>query len=193
MNTLFPEEFLLPKGFSYVPDFLTDSEEAFLLQLIRDISLKPLVFQGFEAKRKVSSFGLDYHFDARTVTKGTPIPEVFSFLLRKVSLQTRIPEEDFAEMLLTEYPPGAVINWHRDGPPFEVIVGISLLSDCVFRFRPYDKAKQQRSSLIRYSVARKSLYTIKEASREEWEHSILPVTTTRYSITLRTLKKQNLQ
>jgi len=50
--------------------------------------------------------------------------------------------------LVTEYPEGSVINWHRDAPPFDVIAGISLLPDCTFRLRPQEKLKQGRGSVI---------------------------------------------
>ncbi|MBX9850590.1 MAG: alpha-ketoglutarate-dependent dioxygenase AlkB [Cytophagaceae bacterium] len=92
-------------------------------------------------------------------------------------------------MLVTEYPTGSVINWHRDAPPFDLIAGISLLSDCKFRLRPHDKSKQCRTSIISFPVKRRSLYIMQGPARTDWQHSIAPVKETRYSITLRTLKK----
>jgi alkylated DNA repair dioxygenase AlkB len=94
---------------------------------------------------------------------------------------------DFAELLVTEYP--SVINWHRDAPPFDIIVGISLLTDCTFRFRPHDKARQARKAILAVPLQRRSLYVIQAEARSNWQHSILPVTRLRYSITLRTLRK----
>jgi len=91
-------------------------------------------------------------------------------------------------MLITEYPPGTVINWHRDVPQFDLIAGISLLADCTFRLRPYNKTKQTRSSVISFPVQRRSLYIIHGNARWNWQHSIMPVKQTRYSITLRTFK-----
>jgi alkylated DNA repair dioxygenase AlkB len=162
-------------------------EECTVLDLISKIPLHPFLFQGFEAKRKVASFGYDYSFDRRSLTKGEEIPPEFQWLIQKTSGELNIPH-DFKEFLITEYPPGAVINWHRDAPPFDIIVGISLLNDCVFRFRPFDKAKQKRKSIISLTLQRRSLYVLRGESRNEWQHSILPVQATRYSITLRTLK-----
>ncbi|QEC52556.1 alpha-ketoglutarate-dependent dioxygenase AlkB [Anseongella ginsenosidimutans] len=98
--------------------------------------------------------------------------------------------EDFAEVLVTEYPPGAVINWHRDAPPFDVIAGVSLLSNADFRFRPYDKNKRGRQHIMRMNLERRSLYIIQGEARSEWEHSIAPVTEPRYSVTLRTLRNK---
>jgi alkylated DNA repair dioxygenase AlkB len=189
MNTLFPVESLLPKGFQYLPEFLTKEEEQDLIEEVRKIPLSPMIFQGFQAKRKVSSFGYDWNFESRTLAKGKPIPSAFDFLVQKVARHLNINPQDVGELLVTEYPEGSVINWHRDAPPFDVIVGISLLSDCTFRFRPYDKALQNRKSIISTPVHRCSLYVMSGESRTDWEHSIAPVKTQRYSITLRTLRK----
>jgi alkylated DNA repair dioxygenase AlkB len=184
---LFPDTLPVPQGFRYAADFLTGAEEAALLQHIRNIALKPMIFQGFEAKRKTESFGYDYSFDNRRLSKGKDIPVFFEPLLRRVAAFLGINAADIAELLLTEYPPGAVINWHRDAPPFKTIIGISLLEDCVFKFRPHDKAQQTRKSVISLPVARRSLYVIDGPARSDWQHSIAPVKATRYSITLRTL------
>ncbi|MDF3077672.1 MAG: Uncharacterized protein K0S09_1561 [Sphingobacteriaceae bacterium] len=188
MNTLFPLENRLPEGFKYSPEFISPEEEKYLLDVIAHSELHTFTFQGFEAKRSVASFGYDWNFDSRKLSKGKDIPEGLSFLIGKVAEYLCFQSDDFAEVLLTEYPVGSVINWHRDAPPFDVVVGISLLSDCTFRFRPYDKARQGRGSIISLPVKRRSLYVISGASRSGWEHSIQPVKAERFSITLRTLR-----
>ncbi|WP_256009624.1 alpha-ketoglutarate-dependent dioxygenase AlkB [Desertivirga xinjiangensis] len=187
MDTLFSLEPVFPKGFSYFPEFISVTEEDQLLQAISESNLHAFVFQGYEARRKVESFGYDWNFASRTLSKGKEIPTVFKPLIEKVSNLVAIHPTDFAELLLTEYPPGSVINWHRDAPPFDLIAGISLLSDCVFRFKPQDKMKQSRSSLLSFTVKRRSLYVMQGDSRFNWQHSILPVAGKRFSITLRTL------
>ncbi|SFC39365.1 Alkylated DNA repair dioxygenase AlkB [Parapedobacter composti] len=187
-GSLFPVERPGPHGFSYEAGFLSEAEEEGLLETIAHIAVRPLVFQGFEAKRKVKSFGYDYHFDSRTITQGRPISQAFAPLLEKVSAHLQLPVEDLKELLVTEYPPGSVINWHRDAPPFDVVIGVSLLSDCQFRFRPYAKSEQRRSNIIAVPVMRRSLYVIRGEARSEREHSIAPVQEKRYSLTLRTLK-----
>ena len=188
MTSLFPVEPVLPVGFLYYPDFITAAEETDLHNEIRKFDLHPLMFQGYEAKRKVASFGYDWNFQTRVLTKGIDIPGSFDFLMRKVSSTIALQNIQFAELLLTEYPVGSVINWHRDAPPFDIIAGISLLSDCKFRFRPYDKAKQNRKAIISFPLLRRSLYVMSGDSRSNWEHSIPAVKEVRYSITLRTLK-----
>jgi alkylated DNA repair dioxygenase AlkB len=188
MDTLFPVESFLPQGFLYVQDFLKEEDEKHLLDVIRGIELHPMIFQGFEAKRKVASFGFDYSFEKRNLSKGKEIPSAFDAVIKKVANQMCLPSSAFAELLVTEYPAGSVINWHRDAPPFDRIAGISLQSDCIFKLRPHDKAKQGRSSIISLPVKRRSLYIMEGSSRSEWQHSIAPVKEVRYSITLRTLR-----
>lgn len=189
MDTLFPLDSVLPQGFSYEPDFISVQEEQDLLQLITSsVALHTFRFQGYEAKRKVASFGYDWSFEKRVLSKGREIPPAFTGVIRKVADHLAVPAQSIAELLVTEYPEGSVINWHRDAPPFDMIAGISLLSDCTFRLRPHDKAKQGRKSVLAFPVKRRSLYVIQGPARTEWQHSIDPVKTLRYSITLRTLR-----
>jgi alkylated DNA repair dioxygenase AlkB len=188
MVSLFPIEIKFPPGFIYVPEFLHADQEETLIFEISKVQFHPFIFQGFEAKRKVASFGYDYSFDKRTISRGTDIPNEFRWLIEKVNHYLK-EKHDFAELLITQYPMGSVINWHRDAPPFDIIAGISLLHDCIFRFRPHDTLKQGRKSIISFPVRRRSLYIMKGPSRSAWEHSILPVKSTRYSITLRSLKE----
>lgn len=189
MDTLFPlPPPRLPEGFQYFPDFISREEENKLLDLILTIPLHTFIFQGYEARRRVASFGYDWNFTSRKLSLGAPIPEKFHELIKRTGSRLFVEPKKFAELLLTEYPPGSVINWHRDAPPFDLIAGISLKSDCTFRFRPYDKSRQTRSSIITLPVKRCSLYVLKGASRTDWEHSIVPVKSARYSITLRTLR-----
>ncbi len=149
--------------------------------------MQPFIFQGYTANRKVASFGFDYRFTNRKLNKGKEIPPEFKSLIKKVSAKLKISPADFAELLVTEYPPESVINWHRDAPPFDLIAGVSLLSDCIFRLRPQEKLRQTKGNVICFTVKRRSHYVISRISRSEWQHSIAPVKNTRYSITLRTL------
>lgn len=189
MNTLFPE-LSFPPGFRYDPLFITASEEQAIMKIISGMELRPLYFQGYEAKRKVASFGYDWSFEKRQLSKGKEIPKAFVPLIKKLTTHLALPENIFAELLVTEYPVGAVINWHRDAPPFGLIAGISLMTDCIFRLRPYDRARQSRRSVLAFPVHRRSLYVMEGEARTAWEHSTAPVANVRYSITLRSLKEE---
>jgi alkylated DNA repair dioxygenase AlkB len=188
MDTLFPVETFRPEGFRYYPDFISNSQERDLIAAIEQQQLHTFVFQGFEARRRVASFGYDWNFSSRRLSKGKEVPSAFLPLIETVASHISIDPRHFAEVLLTEYPEGSVINWHRDAPPFDLIAGISLLSDCTFRMRPHAKELQGRLSVISVPVRRRSLYIIRGSSRTDWQHSILPIKSLRYSITLRTLK-----
>ena len=190
MQTLFPVGPVLPEGFTLIPDFLTEGEEQHLMDEVSKVALHPMRFQGYEAKRKVASFGYDWSFEKRSLSKGKEIPSEFFFLIQKVGRKLSLEPDRFVELLVTEYPIGSVINWHRDAPPFGLIAGISLFSDCTFRLRPYEKSKQGRSSIISFPLKRRSLYTMDGEARSAWEHSISPMKAVRYSITLRTVKEQ---
>ena len=91
--------------------------------------------------------------------------------------------------LLIEYAPGAGIGWHRDRPEFGDVIGISLLAPARLRFRRKVGTKWERTAL---TAEPRSAYLLRGPARTEWEHSIPPMETLRYSITLRTLKAPQL-
>lgn len=188
MDTLFPIEPLYPEGFLYEADFITTAEETELLRVIREITLHTFHFQGYEAKRRVASFGYDWSFEHRQLSKGKDIPQDFHWLIERVANKLSLAPSQFAELLVTEYLVGSVINWHRDAPPFALIAGISLAADCTFKLRPHEKEKQTRKATVSLMVKRRSLYVMQGVVREAWQHSTMPVQEVRYSITLRTLK-----
>lgn len=189
MFSLFPELEAYPSGFYYTEDFISEAEEQLLLNVVASLELQTFVFRGYEARRRVASFGYDYHFNDRTISPGKTIPPEFDFLIQKTAAHLGLPSSMFAEVLVTDYPPGSVINWHRDAPPFDLIAGISLLSDCKFKLRPYKKELQKRNAIKTIAVKNRSLYCMRGEARDQWEHSIDKTSTTRFSITLRTLRK----
>lgn len=86
--------------------------------------------------------------------------------------------------MVIRYDAGAGIGWHRDRPVFDKVVGISLMSPCVVRFRRREGRTFQRFAL---DARPRSAYLLSDAIRHEWEHSIAPLETMRYSITFRSL------
>lgn len=188
MFSLFPHLPEFPEGFSYFPDIISGEEERQFCEIFSTLPFRSFMFHGYEAKRKVINYGYDYHFDSRSISPGQPIPEEYNFLIQRVARRIGLASDAFRKLLITEYPVGSVINWHRDAPPFELIAGISLASDCIFRLRPYDKKLQTRSAVRSFPVLRRSLYVMQGPAREAWEHSIMPVKQVRYSITMRTLR-----
>jgi alkylated DNA repair dioxygenase AlkB len=187
MQSLFPPEY--PQGFSYEADFISPAEEEQLISFIRATPLHTFIFHGFEAKRKVASFGYDYSFEKKDLSAGAAIPDELLFVAQRVAKHLNIPVSEIAEALLTEYPVGAVINWHRDAPPFGIIAGISLGAACKMKLKPHDKNKQTRQAIKNIPLERRSLYIMQGEAREEWQHAIGALREVRYSITLRTLRK----
>lgn len=190
MNTLFPLAPNYPDGFSYEPDFIPAGEEADLLNVIRQTTLHTFRFQGYAAKRRVASFGYDWNFETQTLSRGNAISQAFEWLIRWVAAKRSFSPELFTELLVTEYPVGAVINWHRDAPPFALIAGLSPGADCSFKLRPGEKEKQSRKATLTLVLQRRSLYTPEAEARDAWQHSIAPLAHVRYSITLRTLRTE---
>ena len=188
MNTLFDIGPVLPEGFKYYPDFISVAEEKRLLDTIQELELQTMKFHQYEAKRKVVSFGRGWSFTEQQLKPGNPIPAGFDFLVDKIASQLSIQKESIAQFLITEYPVGSVINWHRDAPPFDIIAGVSLLSNCIFKLRPHEKEKQTRSATIALPVERCSLYSMQGPAKTAWQHSTAPVSKMRYSLTFRTLR-----
>ena len=188
-NTLFDIAPVPPEGFTYQADFISVEEESQLVNLIKQFDLQPMKFHQYEAKRKVISFGYGWSFTEQQLKHGNPIPDRFDFLIERIARLLEIPKEFIAQFLITEYPVGSMINWHRDAPPFDIIAGVSLLTECIFRLRPHDKEKQTRKATISLDVQRRSVYSMQGPAKSEWQHCVAPLNKPRYSLTFRTLKK----
>lgn len=175
----------LPDGFRYQPDILTKEEEENLLEQFRNLPFKEFEFHGFTGKRRTVSFGWKYSFSDAKLYKSDDIPEFLLPVREKAASFAGIDPSDLQQVLVTEYGPGAAIGWHRDKNVFGDVVGISLLSACVFRLRKKVGSKWERVSI---DAQPRSIYLLRGESRTVWEHSIPPVDQLRYSITFRNLK-----
>ena len=65
------------------------------------------------------------------------------------------------------------------------MVGVSLLSPCVFRLRRKAGPAWERASLV---LEPRSAYPLRGAARTGWEHSIPAVGSLRYSVTFRSVR-----
>lgn len=188
---LFDVAATLPSGFVYRPDFLTREEEAELIGYIEDLPMRNSFDKdGHEAKRRVFNFGWSYDFDTGKLIPGPKLPHWLSPIARKIAKWLDIPAACVVEALVTEYPPGAAIGWHRDNESFENIIGISLGSWCRLRLRPIRSRFRRREAkdVVGIDVEPRSAYLMQKDSRWFCQHSIPPVTALRYSITFRTLQ-----
>ena len=175
----------LPDGLIYRASFLSTREEASLLARLANLPFKPFEFQGFVGKRETISFGWSYRFDGSGLHEATPMPGWLRPLCERAAAFAGIAPDLLEHALLIRYGEGAGLGWHRDRPVFGDVIGISLLAPAPLRFRWKEGAKWRRSTL---EVEPRSIYLLRGAAREQWEHSIPPVEALRYSITFRTLK-----
>ena len=178
-----------PEGFSYYPDFLSMEEERALMEQIMTLDFSEVRMHGVAAKRRVAHFGWIYGYESWRLSRGPQIPDFLLPVQRRAAhLLDREPKV-LSEALITEYPPGAVIGWHRDAPMFgPAVLGLSLKSACRFRFRR-DHAGRSESRTV--MLEPRSLYILRGPARVQWQHSIPSTKALRYSITFRTVLNES--
>jgi alkylated DNA repair dioxygenase AlkB len=142
-------------------------------------------FHGYTGKRRVLSYGWHYDFEEARLRPAGEIPEFLLAVRERAADFAGLTPADLPHALITQYGPGATIDWHRDKGVFSDVIGISLLSPCTFRLRRKAGAGWERYSL---TAEPRSAYLLCGASRTDWEHSIPAVEALRYSITFRGLR-----
>jgi alkylated DNA repair protein (DNA oxidative demethylase) len=175
-----------PEGLLYQPALLDENEDVALRADLERLELREVRMHGQVAKRTVYHYGYDYGYESWTLTSGEPIPGWMQDLRARCAALAGVEASSLAQVLVTKYPPGASIGWHRDAPVFgPSLVGVSLLSACRMRF-------QRRVRDTRYvyelDLEPRSAYVLAGAARRLWQHSIPPVPSLRYSLTFRTLR-----
>jgi DNA oxidative demethylase len=174
-----------PEGFVYHADVVTEAEEAALVEGVRALPLGEVRMRGQVARRRTVHFGWTYGYETWRVEPGPPIPGVLSGLRARAAALAGVDADALAEVLVTHYPPGAGIGWHRDAPAFGVVVGISLLGACRFRFQQGHGAARRTRAI---ALEPRSAYVLDGAARWQWQHAIPPGRRERYSVTFRTLR-----
>jgi alkylated DNA repair dioxygenase AlkB len=177
----------LPAGLRYRTDLISATEERELVRQLGALPFQAFEFQGYLGKRRVISFGWRYDFNRMQIQRTEDIPSFLLGLRERAAAFAGLASADLQQVLLTEYAPGAGIGWHRDKPVFAEVVGLSLVSPCVFRMRRKTGATWERTSL---TLEPRSAYLLQGPARTEWEHSIPAVEVLRYSITFRTFRSQ---
>lgn len=171
-----------PSGLVHVGDFISASEESELLGDVRSLPFQPFAFHGWFGKRETVSFGWRYDFNDSRMHAAAPIPDFLLPLRTRAAALAGLKPAQLEQALVIRYDVGAAIGWHRDRPAFDKVVGISLLSPCVLRFRKRDGRGFRRFSL---DAQPRSAYLLSGEIRHEWEHSIAPMEVLRFSITFR--------
>ena len=176
----------LPAGFALQTEFLAESEEQLLLDFIRSIPYGHVRMHGVTAKRRVAQFGWRYAFETFQLTPAARLPAELESLRERAAALAGVAAEDFAEALVTEYPPGAGIGWHRDAPHFGIVAGISLGAPCRMRFQRGEGAERVTAAVV---LPARSIYLITGDARSKWQHTVPAVKAPRWSITFRTLRR----
>jgi DNA oxidative demethylase len=177
-----------PRGFRQVPEFITPAEECGLLAEIEAIRFEPVVMRGVEARRQVAHFGWRYAYDGGELTPAPALPSCLAGLQTRATAEARFPADAEIEALVTRYPPGAGIGWHRDAPHFgPTVVGISLASPCEMRLR---LVWPDRYDVAHVTLEPRSLYVFAGTARFRWQHSIPAVAALRYSVTFRSVESR---
>ena len=190
-----------PPGFQLRLEFIDAAEERVLLDTIGGLEFSKVEMRGGIAKRRTIHYGWTYAYGARATEPGVEIPSFLLPLRARAAAWAGIEPDAFGEALITEYPAGAGIGWHRDAPMFgDIIAGVSLGSGCRMKFRPYISPKDltgavrpPRRATHEVQLPERSAYLIAGVARRDFEHSIPETSGLRYSITFRTLRSSRRQ
>jgi DNA oxidative demethylase len=118
------------------------------------------------------------------VTKTDPAPKWLDPLTARAAAQISKAASDLKEVLVTFYPKGSGIGWHKDAEVFgNAVIGVSFLSDCTMKFK-----NPTTGDVYKLFIPRRSAYIFADDARWNWLHSIRSHEEDRYSITFRTLR-----
>jgi alkylated DNA repair dioxygenase AlkB len=175
-----------PEGLQYHPEFISEEEERVLIAEIERLEFGEVRMHGIAAKRRVAHFGVLYGYESWKITPGPPIPDFLLPLRDRAAELMKVDPAALPQALVTQYPPAAVIGWHRDAPMFgPSVVGVSLLAACRMRFQ---RGKGSSRETYTQVLEPRSAYVLSGAARSAWQHHIPAVQSLRYSITFRTLR-----
>jgi alkylated DNA repair dioxygenase AlkB len=143
--------------------------------------------RGQIARRTVRHFGLGYEYESGALAPTDPLPEQMAWLRERCAKLMERDPQDLVQVLLSRYPPGAGIGWHRDAPMFgSKVAGVSLLAACRMRFQ---RTVGGVRSVAELELAPRSAYVLAGKARWSWQHSIPATRALRYSVTFRTLRR----
>jgi Alkylated DNA repair protein len=182
VSLLFDEPLI--EGFKYEESLIGPAEEEQLIDRLTALEMTPFQFHGFTGNRKTMSFGWRYDFNEASFTRTEAIPDWLQPLRRNAAAFANLEAEDFVHALVARYDANAGIGWHRDRDVFEQVVGASLGTPAILRFRQRIPTGFRRAS---QRIEPCSVYLLSGPARWQWEHSITAGDQLRFSITFRTL------
>jgi DNA oxidative demethylase len=176
------------EGLLYVEDFLSVGEERELLAFLETLDFRDVVMRGQTAKRTVRHFGLDYDYERGELVPADPLPAALRDLRERCAALMEREPSDLVQVLVSRYPAGAGIGWHRDAPMFgSKVAGVSLGAPCRMRFQ---RTVGGTRRVAERDLAPRSAYVLAGKARWSWQHSIPATKALRHSITFRTLKRR---
>jgi alkylated DNA repair dioxygenase AlkB len=173
-------------GLLYQANFISEAEEANLMQTLETLPLERFKFRQYLGNRRVSAFGYQYDFTHQALEVAPPLPQFLESLRERAAQFAGLPREAIVQEQVLEYAPGAGIGWHRDKPEFDVVIGVSLGAPAALRYRRRVGDKWFRAT---QRLEPRSIYVMSGVARHEWEHSIAPQTELRYSLIFRSLSE----
>ncbi|MBD0290530.1 MAG: alpha-ketoglutarate-dependent dioxygenase AlkB [Thermoleophilia bacterium] len=175
-----------PEGLRYRPDFVSEDEERSLLGFLAALEFREVVMRGQVARRTVRHFGWDYGYESWALVPAEPLPDALRWLRDRSAELAEIEPHALSQTLVSRYPPGAGIGWHRDAPMFGgTIVGVSLGTPARMRFQRTVQGTRRTWEL---PLEPRSAYVLAGAARSAWQHSIPAGGELRHSITFRTVR-----
>jgi alkylated DNA repair protein (DNA oxidative demethylase) len=168
-------------GFRYCPEFLNAATTDRLTTWVGSLDFQHHRARGNTMRRATAMFGFAFVTDGRRLEAAEPCPTILTDIITAV-LPICPPGTELNHCIVTKYPPGAGIGWHTDAPCFDdCIVGVSMGSEAELLFRHRGETKVGHV----VTVVPRSLYVLSGSARWNFEHSVRPVMTVRYSLTLR--------
>ncbi len=152
-------------GLKYIPNFITEQEEANLITLINEHEWLT------DLTRRVQHYGWKYDYRARFIDHHMrlgPLPywaQALSMRLKQNGLINEIPDQ----IIVNEYKPGQGIANHVDCEPCfgDTIISLSLASACAMNF--VNLQTKERQELI---LAPRSVVCMQSEARYKWSHGI---------------------
>lgn len=172
-------------GLEYHAELIAADTERRILEVVETLDFHEIRMHGQVAKRTVRQFGLRYEFGTWKLDEAEPLPAELEPAREAAAALAKVAPEELAQTLVSRYPAGAGIGWHRDAPAFGKVVGVSLLSACRMRFQ---RGKGEARETFHLDLEPRSGYLLAGSARWAWQHSIPATKALRYSLTFRTLK-----
>ncbi|PWU56923.1 alpha-ketoglutarate-dependent dioxygenase AlkB [Micromonospora sp. S4605] len=175
-----------PAGLTYRPELVDVDGGRSLLAALAAYDFREVRMHGQIARRTVRHFGFDYDYGSFQLTATDALPVELHEVRQRCAALAGLPATALAQALVTRYPPGSVIGWHRDAPAFgPTVVGLSLGSACRLRFQ---RGKADDRRVYEVELAPRSAYVLAGAARSGWQHSIPPAPELRHSVTFRQVR-----